>query len=340
MIGRRADDAQSFDEAWSGRAPRDEQIAELVRFAETLCEAAVVEPSPEFRLSLRSALMTEAETALVPATSPPRTITATSTHRPVRRRIAGLTAAVLASAGVIGMVASSASAVPGEMLYPVKRSVETVQLALHQDDGSRGAYQLAQASERLAEVRELSDDRSTRSDALIASTLEDFSSQAENGSSSLFEEFSDNGKTKSIQQVNDFAAAAATELAALSGLLPEGADDAFRSAAQTVSDLAVQASSLCSDCAPADAQSLVNAVTALTEGESTETEPASSPVKPTTPKQTAGSGATGGPTPAPVIPTSPEVTTPPLDLSPITEPLLGEQGLVPGLLNGLLGGKK
>ena len=45
MIGRRADDAQSFDEAWSGRVPRDEQIAELVRFAETLCEAAVAEPT-------------------------------------------------------------------------------------------------------------------------------------------------------------------------------------------------------------------------------------------------------------------------------------------------------
>ena len=65
MIGRRADDAQSFNEAWSGRAPRDEQIAELVRFAETLCEAAVAEPTPEFRLSLRSSLMTEAQTALV-----------------------------------------------------------------------------------------------------------------------------------------------------------------------------------------------------------------------------------------------------------------------------------
>ena len=66
MIGRRADDAQSFEEAWSGRAPRDEQIAQLVRFAETLCEAAVAEPTPEFRLSLRTALMAEAETALVP----------------------------------------------------------------------------------------------------------------------------------------------------------------------------------------------------------------------------------------------------------------------------------
>ena len=58
MIGRRADDAQSFEEAWSGREPRDEQIAQLVQFAESLCEAAVAEPTPEFRLSLRTTLMT------------------------------------------------------------------------------------------------------------------------------------------------------------------------------------------------------------------------------------------------------------------------------------------
>ncbi|GAA3524104.1 hypothetical protein GCM10022234_20780 [Aeromicrobium panaciterrae] len=350
MIGRRADDAQSFDEAWSGRAPRDEQIAELVRVAEILCESAVAEPTPEFRLSLRSALMTEAETALVPAGTPApgtsgvRTISPAPARRPVRRRIAGLTAAALASAGVVGLVSSSASAVPGEMLYPVKRSVESVQLALHQGDSSRGSYQLAQASERLAEARKLSDNPSSRTDALIADTLDDFSSQAEKGSSSLFEDFDNHGKTTSIQKVNDFAASAATELAALSSFLPEGADDAFRSAAQTISDLAVQASSLCSSCSSADAQSLVNAVTALTTDTTDTTEPSSTTKAPTTPTPTPTTSATGGSTPAAPKPTSPQVTLPPIDLSPVTDPLidglLGEEGLVPSLLNGLLGGGK
>ena len=209
MIGRRADDAQSFEEAWSGRAPRDEQIAELVRFAESLCESAVAEPTPEFRLSLRTALMTEAQTVLVRSTRSPAPSRFAPTSRPVRRRVAGLTAAALASAGVVGLVSSSASAVPGEMLYPVKRSVESVQLALHQGDGSRGSYQLAQASERLAEARELSENPSARNDELIASTLDDFSSQAEQGSNSLFDDYDNNGKEKSIRKVNDFAAAAA-----------------------------------------------------------------------------------------------------------------------------------
>ncbi len=352
MIGRRADDAQSFDQAWSGRAPRDEQIAQLVRFAETLCEAAVVEPTPEFRLSLRSTLMAQAQTALVPvaslapAKSGARTFAPTPVQHPVRRRVAGLTAAALASVGVIGMVSSSASAVPGEMLYSVKRSVESVQLALHHGDGSRGAFLLAQASERLAEARQLSDNPSARTDSLIASTLEDFSSQAESGSNSLFDEFDNDGKTKSIQKVNDFAAAAATELATLSSLVPESAEGAFTSAAKTISDLAIEASSLCSTCASADAQSLVNAVTSLTgDGAVDDAEPASSTKKPATASKPSPSAVTGGgSTPAPIIPT-PSATTPPLiDLAPVTKPLLdgllGDEGLVPGLLNGLLGNKK
>lgn len=352
MIGRRADDAQSFDEAWSGRTPRDEQIAQLVQFAETLCEAAVAEPTPEFRLSLRSTLMAEAQTALVPVEalvsteSRARTLTAAPTQHPVRRRVAGLTAAALASVGVVGMVSSSASAVPGEMLYSVKRSVESVQLALHHSDGSRGAFLLAQASERLAEARQLSDDPSARTDSLIASTLEDFSSQAESGSSSLFDDFDNNGKTKSIQKVNDFAAAAATELATLSSLVPASAEGAFTSAAKTISDLAIEASSLCSTCAAADAQSLVNAVAALTnDGVVEDTEPASSTSKPADTQKPSPSVVTGGaPAPAPTTP-APSPTTPPLiDLSPVTKPLLdgllGDEGLVPGLLNGLLGGAK
>lgn len=346
MIGRRASDAQSFDEAWSGRAPRDEQIANLVRFAETLCEAAVAEPTPEFRLSLRSALMTEAQTALIPVASKPRTLPTATTHRPVRRRVAGLTAAALASAGVVGLVSSSASAVPGDMLYSVKRSVENVQLALHQDDGSRGAFLLSQASERLAEARQLSDNPSVRTDSLIASTLDDFSSQAETGSNSLFDEFESDGKTKSIQKVNDFAAAAAAELATLSTLVPDSAEDSFTSAAKTISQLAIEASTLCSTCASADAQSLVNAVTALTQTPSADELRKASTTKTSntsdSTKTTSTSGSTGGSTPTPTPTPLPTVTVPPISLAPITDPLidglLGEEGLVPGLLNGLLGG--
>lgn len=351
MIGRRPDDAQAFEEAWNGRARPDlrEQsahVTDLVRFAEGLCEAAVAEPTDEFRTTLRTTLMTEAENVLLPATSPPRKVSASPVKRahPVRRRVAGLTAAALASAGVIGLVSSSASAVPGDMLYSVKRTVESVELAMHQGDASRGSFQLAQAAERLAEAHELSDNPSDRTDALMASTLEDFSTQAEAGSSNLFDDFSSNGKEKSIQQVNDFAAAATVDLATLSNLMPESAGDSFSLAAKTISELAVQASTLCSSCSAADVTSLVNAVTALTHSDAT-TDPGDSIVTPSATSDPTP-GATSTQTPGSQEPTAPAVTTPPLDLAPVTSPLLGvllgdetQEGLVPGLLNGLLGPK-
>jgi hypothetical protein len=351
MIGRRFhDDAQSFEEAWSGRAPGDEHIAELVRFAEGLCEAAVAEPSPTFRESLRTQLMTEAETVLVPLAAKTSTPPARAS-RPVRRRVAGLTAAMVASAGVVGLVASSASAVPGEMLYPVKRSVESVELALHRDDASRGSFQLRQAAERLAEARELSDKGG--SEDLIAQTLEDFASQAESGSAALFSDFTGNGEKKSIRTVNDFAVEATADLSALSSQLPPGADDSFEAATATITDLATQASSLCVTCTTGDLQQLVASVKDLSVTPSSSGDKASDD-KAGKPSDTSDSKAPSTPSaPDPSdkplvtlpLPTSSPTTKAP-SLSDITDPVLGavlgdenQEGLIPSLLNGLLGKK-
>lgn len=333
MIGRRADDARAFDEALSGRAPRDTQIAELVRFAENLCETAVVEPSPEFRGSLRTLLMTEAETALVRTVKSPRPATAPtlpSRAHNVRRRVAGLTAAVLASVGAVGLVSSSASAVPGEMLYPVKRGVESVELALHRDDASRGSFQLSRASERLAEARELADDPSANSGARVAATLDDFTGQAGSGSTSLFNAFGDNGELKSIQQVNDFAASASAQLAALSGLLPDSADSSFHSAAHAISKLVAGAATLCPSCSTTDIQALVNAITGFSKA-SVPDKPAHTSTSPSdsdTDAPTASGSSTPTPAPTPVVvlpaPLSAPAPTPePVTLGTVTDPLIG-----------------
>jgi hypothetical protein len=303
-----------------------------------------------FRESLRTQLMTEAKTVLVPLTAASRT-TPTRTTRPVRRRVASLTAAMVASAGIVGIVASSASAVPGEMLYPVKRSVESVELALHRDDASRGSFQLRQASERLAEARELS--AKGGSEHLIADSLEDFSTQAESGSASLFSDFTGNGEKKSVRLVNDFAVDATADLAALSSQLPPGTDDSFDAATATISDLATQASSLCVACTTGDLQQLVASVTGLSvkpKGNTTISD-SPDPKSHTTPgsdKPTpASSPTTAAPTEKPII-ALPQPTTSPTtkapSLSDVTDPILGavlgddnQQGLIPGLLNGLLG---
>lgn len=356
MIGRRSpDEAQSFDDALTtGRAPRDEHIADLVRFAEDLCQAATVEPTAIFRSSLRSQLMAEAATVLVPMPTRPRLVVA---DRPAagsgRRRVARVTAGLVASAGVVGIVASSASAVPGEVLYPVKRSVESVELQLHRSDASRGSFQLAQASERLAEVRRLTADGSSSS--LIAESLDDFASSAADGSSSLFTDYSVSGEEKSIRQVNEFAAESSVDLSSLSSQLPESVSDSLAAASAAVTDLASEASTLCAACDPADVRALVSSVEELTRSTASAGAPKPAKVSPSSPagklaKTTAPSpnasktpAESPAPAPSPVAPASPSST--PL-LGAVTDPLLGgllgdeeQTGLVPGLLGGLLGTK-
>ncbi|MBD8607404.1 hypothetical protein IFT73_11105 [Aeromicrobium sp. CFBP 8757] len=358
MIGRRShDDAQSFDDAFNGRPPKDEHIAELVRFAETLCQAAVVEPGAAFRSSLRAQLMTEAQTVLVPMPSTPRPAVArVDESRPVRRRVAAVTAALVTSAGVVGLVASSASAVPGQMLYPIKRSVESAELLLHRDDASRGSFQLAQASERLAEARTLSAQGGSASD--IADTLDDFTTTATAGSSRLFTDYTSHGAQDSVERVNDFAAASSLDLAELSSQLPEGLDDPFAAASAAVTDLAGEAVTLCASCSPADVDALLSLAALSQEAPSP---PAAAPdaarddATPTprpaaTPAPAAPTSARPSSTPAPSPSKRPPVTTTPppaAPLAPLTDPLLGgllgdedQVGLVPGLVNGLLGTPK
>jgi hypothetical protein len=363
MIGRRShDDAQSFEEACNGGAPRNEHIANLIRVAEELCaDAAAVQPSTQFRNSLRAQLMTEASSVLVamPATARPA-VTPPAARRPVRRRVAILTAAVVASAGTVGLVSSSASALPGEMLYPVKRTVETVELQLHRDDASRGAFQLTRASERLSEARQLSADG--RSTDLIADTLDDFSTAAADGSRNLFSDYAARGAEKSIRQVNDFAAMSSLDLSKLSARLPDSAAASFAAATDAVTDLASEASTLCDSCTPADVRVLASTV----EQPKASNPPAADPTKtspppadkPTTPVAKTPAPATSPPTsplkpPAtpttPAVPAVPSPTPRPTEVPPLlsglTDPLLGgllgdeeQEGLVPGLVDGLLGG--
>lgn len=368
MIGRRPhDDAQEFEDAWNGGKPANEAVAELVRFAETLCESAVVEPSPEFRGALRERIMTEAATALVPMPGASRAAPSGPTRksRSGRRRIVALATALIASAGAVSLVASSASALPGDLLYPVKRTAESVEMNLHRSDSSRGAFQLAQATERLAEARQLS--AQNASPTLIAKALDSFSDSASSGSARLFSDFTSSGHEKSVRKVNDFAADSSNDLTALSTVLPTEAAPALTTATDTVSKLATEATSLCVTCVSADVQSLVTSVSNLTKKQPKSGTPGGTTTPDSTPPARGnGSGTTTGGKPAggtpatrapskpdsaptaaaPTTPAPPATTKPP-SLTDITDPLLGgllgdenQEGLVPGLLNGLLGGGK
>lgn len=351
------DASQAFEDAWEtrGRATSaSAEVRDLVRTAELICQSAVVEPSTEFRATLRDRLMVEAADVLVadPAPlKPVRSLPARTAPSRRRRRLAALTAALVASVGVVGTVASSASAVPGDLLYPVKRGVENVQVAFHRDDASRGEYRLQQARERLAEAQSLD----SRGDAeRMASTLDDFTSQAQEGTDDLFDAYESDRSTKNIDTVNDFVAEASVKLASLSATLPTDAEDSFTSATTLISGLATQASDLCSSCASADIGSLVDTVDSLvgatagpdttlpsdvTSGPASVTDPIATlvPQLPTNGPGTSGSSTTGSGSSSSSGTSSGGLLG---TVGDTLDAVVGDDGLVPHLLGGLLGGGK
>lgn len=337
--------AEVFANALDGRGPRNSEVQQLVRFAESLCEAAV-DPSPEFLRGLRAELMADASSVLVVTRKAERKFTEKAVVHPVRKRVAAATAAFVATAGMLSIVASSAQALPGEMLYPVKRGVESVEFTLHRTDAGRGSFELAQATERLAEAKALATQGDARSDDLIVSSLADFTTKASSGSESLFADYTDSGDDASIDKVTSFATASSAVLSDLSGTLSPDTASAFRKAASAVNELASQASLLCDECDPAKMSSLATTVASFVsdsgnqattdspnaDGTAAET-PASSPDESVSPIVSTPSGAPS--VNLPPVPTPSQIS----DGTPLLGALLGdddEVGLVPGLVGGLL----
>ena len=359
------DDAQDFHDAWESGVHGTGQVAELVRTAQTLRASATVAPRPEFASALRERLMTEGQTVLVPAPGASRRTAdagAAPTAAPsrARRRLATAAVAAVSSLGVVGLVASSASALPGDVLYPVKRTVEDVELALHRSDEARGTQRLELAAERLHEVRAVIADGSPAARAQVPALLDEFSTQAEQGSASLFDAYDTDGSTASITTVNDFAAASAVDLTTMAADVPADASESISAAAAAVTDLAGQASRLCAGCGTADLGSLVGLVRAVLapadsgSGSRREASAGRSAAAPS-PSTAGGSTAPSTVTPStrpplvqvPTLPAPTPTATPRKGVGTVTDPLLDgllgdddQEGLVPGLLGGLLGPKK
>jgi hypothetical protein len=128
----------------------DDELADLVRLAETLeASAPEVVPSPDFRAAARQRLLVQmARSARAARQVQPM-------HR-IRlwtaRFAAGLTALSFAGAAA---ASASASALPGDTLYPVKQATEAVAVQLATTDSARQDILLHQADTRLDETTRL-----------------------------------------------------------------------------------------------------------------------------------------------------------------------------------------
>lgn len=294
--------AEEFDALVSGRAGDGAEHAELLELVAALRSVPPVTARPEFVSSLRTQLVAAAERAPVVAQDD---VAARLTPRQRRgsreRRLAALVGgfAVVSASGSMAMAAQDA--LPGDVLYPVKRAIENAQTNLQSDGASKADTLLSHAESRLEEVQEL-----TARDAdseVIASTLQDFTDQTTQASELALDNYSETGKTDSISDLRAFAADSMDALGALGPLVPEELRSPLITATQTVRQVdaaAWEACPTCSDGGPAelpDIEALAE-VMAVLSGDKVPDQGAETAPPKARPTHKPGQQATGGAAPS------------------------------------------
>ncbi|MGH3383612.1 MAG: DUF5667 domain-containing protein [Nocardioidaceae bacterium] len=248
------------------RTPRgrgyDREVVSLVHVAEALSRVDLEQPRPEFVRKLRSQLMSEAATVFAPR-GPVAAAGRVSPARPVRRaarradrqvdrlrrRLGSLVATIAVAGGSLGVAMQSAEAVPGELLYPMKRGLENAQLLLANGATEAGSTRLALAQERLDEVEALAAGGVDAHEArLIRRALDDFSALAKGGADSLFDDFADHGRNDTVGMLSAFMQRSNVTMAGFAGTMPPSAGDSFATATETLTDLRSRAGKACSGC--------------------------------------------------------------------------------------------
>jgi hypothetical protein len=148
-----------------------------VRLSDALVKAAGVlpDPTPQFRADLRARLVATAEQDGIGATAPQPSRRAPLFSR-TRARGAILVGLAAGTLFVSGMSAASGNALPGDPLYPVKRSTESARLTLASSDVERGQLYLDFARTRLTEAQSLGGHRPG-----LSGTLDEMDSETRAG---------------------------------------------------------------------------------------------------------------------------------------------------------------
>jgi hypothetical protein len=257
------------------RPVADLELAPLLRTVTLLREQPRPVPRPAFVTDLRERLLAAADEALAPVAG---AVDAgrSRTRRPLRwreRHLGAVAAALVMVGSTAGLAAASQGSLPGDTLYPLKRGIEHVEVAMSTNDAAKGKELLSQASTRLQEVQALvrKDNHDAKSEALIGETLQDFRSSADKGSDLLFKTYQGNNDSKDIADVRDFTTGTMATLQSLVTQSPATTTDDFSQAGETVADIDQQARVLCVACSDAQPVTLPQALVNLTSARSLET---------------------------------------------------------------------
>lgn len=244
---RRAEEFHSLVEGDSTGRARDAWLADALRLVGELRALPSPEPRPEFTLALRERLLAAADTLLVPSEDTQRLTL--PTRRTARdRRIAAAVGAVAIMGASTSLAVAAQTALPGEMLYPLKRAIENAEAEIRTSPEAKGAVLLASATDRLDEIKALSLGSDLDGGQVMAETLLTFADQATQASELLLDDYAETGHESSIESLNDFTATSMESLAELQGDLPEDARDELRVAVQVLTDIDAAADRACPSC--------------------------------------------------------------------------------------------
>ena len=242
---RRAEEFSSLVEG-SPSTGSDARYDDFLAIVAQLRDVAPPEPRPEFVSSLRERLMAAADTALVPTPADRLTLPPRRTHR--ERRLAAAVGGVAIVGATTSMAMAAQSALPGDLLYPVKRAIENVHTGLSLGADAKGSTLLASARGRLDEVSALSRSGGSDEGGAISDTLNAFTDQATEATDLLLQDYATTGDETSIVQLRDFTADSMNTLAALEGRVPADARGAIVHAARVLTQIDAAAQKACPSC--------------------------------------------------------------------------------------------
>lgn len=225
----------------AGVAPGSE-LAALVGLTRALTPATIT-PLPGFRAALRDRLVAEAANrpVAVPAPRQPAEPPRTARHA-VRHAVATLAALTLVTGA--GAAAASSRALPGDLLYDVKRQVESLELALAFGDLAEGRELLEQADARLGEAERVaaastSDEAQAR--ATIESLLAEWDAATAAGAAQLTDAYRETGSEEPMRLLDRFVTDSEERLRDLLAILDPSLRARVRAALDALAALGVQA---------------------------------------------------------------------------------------------------
>jgi len=243
---RRAEEFNSLVE--SSTEALDPRYADVLSLVEQFRALEPPAPRPDFTLALREQLMAEADTVLLPAPTADAERLTLPRRTARDRRIAAAVGAVAIIGASTSIAVAAQSALPGEMLYPIKRLLESAETGAQLSDSGKGSSLLDNAADRLAEVTALSRTSDLDESDTIATTLTTFSEQSLEASDFLLDDYAAGGDRSSVEALNQFTVSSMETLAQLEAVLPPGARDELQEAAQVLVEIDSAASAACPVC--------------------------------------------------------------------------------------------